>query len=407
MTSTLPPKPGSDAVSIHARRRIRYIQEFDGLRGLAAVFVVAVHLFMVIIPDTNQLPNEIPGTFVFMDLFFVLSGFLITSLLLKEQTDTERVGLMGFYRRRAFRLLPALYVMLIAHMIYAWTQGPPNYPADVERDTVLRAALYGLNFQMDTLLSPVARGLTQLWSLGVEEQFYVIWPLVVILILPARRKLATSVTILGVLIVAVMVYRFMLWDPEMATTTGWLRLYTHTDTRADSLLIGALASYLWVHGRLPSARVLQVAAWVAIPILAWFLIGVELQDSFSYKGGFTLMAIAWAAVILACVESDWTPRRLLRVKPLCLLGEVSYGIYLWHVPVQFAVREHGESWPVAWRIIVSLVVTAVFVALSWILVEKPFLRLKDRMDRRPRPTAADDGVGASSPAATEVADRAT
>lgn len=369
--------------SVAAGRKIKYIPEFDGLRGLAAIFVYAVHAIMIVIPDATELPKEISGTFVFMDLFFVLSGFLITALLIKEQVNTGRIGLGGFYFRRAARLLPALWVLLIAHGIYAWTQGPPNYPADVERQTLILAALYGLNFQMDTMLSPVARGLSQLWSLGVEEQFYVVWPIVVILLLPASRKLPTIATILTSLIVAVMVWRFWLWDDSLVATTGWLRLYTHTDTRADSLLVGAFTAYLWAHRKLPALRVIKFFAWAAIPLLAWFLFYVELSEPFPYKGGFTLMAIAWAFVIIACVETDWAFRPLLRTKLLVGLGQISYGLYLWHVPVQFAVHEHGGDLSATMRVLASLVITAIFVAASWYLVEKPCLRVKDRFDRRP------------------------
>lgn len=363
-------------------RRIGYVPELDGLRGLAAVFVVAVHLFMIVIPSGTRLPNEIPGTFVFMDLFFVLSGFLITALLMREQSSTGSIRVRGFYARRALRLLPALYVMLLCHFLYALWQGSPSYPADVERSTVTRASLYGLNFQMDSMLTPVARGLTQLWSLGVEEQFYLLWPLAFILLVPSTRSLRLIVPILGTAIVAVMVHRALLWDASMPQTTEWLRLYTHTDTRADSLLVGALLAHLWVRGVVPPRRAIEVAAWIAVPVLTWFLFGVELDDAFPYMGGFTLMAIAWAAVILACVDSTWSGRRILRVPVLLVLGEVSYGIYLWHVPIQFAVVDLGSSWPVAMRIGVSLVVTAIAVTLSWFLVERPFLRWKARLDRR-------------------------
>lgn len=380
---TAPPAaPGAASSGGAPTRRIGYVPEFDGLRGLAAVFVVAVHLYMVVIPKQGQLPNEIPGTFVFMDFFFVLSGFLITALLLRERTASGSIGLAGFYRRRALRLLPALYVMLAAHWIYASAMGPPEYPADVQRSTVLRAAFYGLNFQMDNLFSPVARGLTQLWSLGVEEQFYVVWPLVVIVLLPVRRRLRTNLILLGVAIAVVVVHRARLWDPSMTATTGWLRLYTHTDTRADSLLVGAVLAFLWTRGVVPPRRVNAILATLAVPGLVWFVFGVELGDSFPYLGGFTLMAVLWAFVVLACVESDWFLLPLLRVRWLRFLGVISYGIYLWHVPAQFAVREHWGDTSTLTRVVLSLVLTAVPVALSWNLVEKPFMRLKDRLDRR-------------------------
>ena len=360
-------------VDANAVLRIGYVPAFDGLRGVGAVLVVAVHLFMVVIPANRELPKTIPGTFVFMDMFFVLSGFLITALLLREQTDRGRISLFAFYRRRAMRLLPALYTLLAVHWLYASIVG---FDPHVEHVSLLLAAFYSLNWQMKTVFSPVADGLTQLWSLSMEEQFYLVWPLLVIAFFNMRRRLTVVVLSLVVAISVVAIRRAFLWEG-----VNWLRLYTHTDTRADSLLVGALLAFLWVHGKLPR-RGLVPAAWSSLVFLTLCVLFARLDRPFAYLGGFTLMAVAWAVVILAAMESDWAGNRLLRFGPIMLLGEVSYAIYLWHVPVQVAVARHGQTWSVVDRVVVSLVVTTIFVWLSWVLVEKPCLRWKDHIERR-------------------------
>jgi peptidoglycan/LPS O-acetylase OafA/YrhL len=363
------------AVGSEARRRIGYVPELDGLRGLAASFVFAYHMSIGILAS----PNEIRGTFVFMDMFFVLSGFLITALLLKEHVAAGRIRLLSFYRRRAMRLLPALYFLLVVHAVYAYFN---NYPWDVEKSTLFHAVVYGVNFQITNLFSPVSRGLTQLWSLGVEEQFYVLWPLIVIGLLALGRRLRFVVGVLVALIVAVVVYRYLLWDPSMAQTTRWYRLYTHTDTRADSLLVGALLGFLWVSGKVPRGRFVKIVAWAAVPVLVWFLVAVDLSSAFPYKGGLTLMAVAWAFVILACVDTNWGGSRFLQWKVLRRLGEVSYGIYIWHVPAQWAVLEHMGDSPVILQVLAAIALTAVVVLISWFCIERPFLQWKNRIDTR-------------------------
>jgi len=390
-------------VAPSSERRIGFIPEFDGIRGFGVLFVVVGHIFLILLPSNGAELKEITGTFMFMDLFFVLSGFLITALLLREQEGTGRVGLGAFYIRRAVRLLPALYLLLVAHWIYASTQGPPNYPSDVERNTIFHAAVYGLNFQMNDILSPVARGLTHLWSLGVEEQFYIVLPLVVIFLLPARRHLRTVTIVLTTAIVVVAVRRYYMWDDATTGTWGWLRLYTHTDTRADSLMIGALLAYGWVHGVTVPRKVLSAMTWGVMVFVTWVLLFVNQSDPFAYKGGFTLISLAWAVMILACVESDWALRPVLRLRPARAVGRVSYGLYLWHVPVLWAVKEHMDQQPVDAQIAVAMALTTVVVLASWFLVERPLLHWKNKMDKRDRSATALVQAPTELDAATETA----
>ena len=359
-------------------RKIGYEPGFDGIRATGAVFAVTAHASMIVLPDyeAKGLPELLPGTFVFMDAFFVLSGFLITALLLKEQLRSGRINVLAFYRRRALRLLPALWVLLIAHYIYALIV---NYDMQIEKETVWSVSTFTLNFQMDNILTArVATGLTQLWSLSLEEQFYLVWPVMVIVLLPLRRSLRTTVIVLVSAMVFIAVRRYFMW----ADGADWLRLYTHTDTRADSLLLGALLAHLWVRNKAPT-RHLPAMAWVGTAFIAWGVVNLNVSGDFSNKGGYNLLALSWAVILLAAIEGRWFMCRIITLRPLLALGRASYGLYLWHVPIQFGVAEHARHLHPAMRLALATFLTFVAVYLSWTFVEKPLINYKNRLERKP------------------------
>ncbi len=317
--------------------------------------------------------DYVEGGFLGVDLFFVLSGFLITALLLKEQSNHGAIRLASFYGRRALRLLPALYVLLVVHLIYAKVVGLPR---DNELMTIRWALVYATNWQAVFHFFTVAEGLGHLWSLAIEEQFYLVWPLVLILFLSLRRSASavTAVLVTGIALVALRRYVML------SAGTSTLLLFLRTDTRVDSLLVGCLLASLWVRRRTPT-RGLAPAAWVASAVIAICVAFSSSDSRFLYEGGFTAFAIAAATLILATVDSDWWGNRLLAVAPLRLLGRVSYGLYLWHLPIFFAVAREGQGWSSLTRIVVAVTLTALFTALSWQLVERPALRVKRRLER--------------------------
>lgn len=367
-----------DVTSAGPVKRLRYEPGLDGVRGIGAIFVMLVHLGMIVIPDGPSMATIVPGAYVFMDLFFVVSGFLITNLLISEQHRTGRTSFGGFYLRRALRLLPALWVMLLAHVLYSWAVGFDVVGgARVERESIGLAALYGLNFRLDTVLSPVANGLTHLWSLGIEEQFYALWPLIIAFVLPIRRRLGVNVALLGTAAAGIAVYRFA----RTAAGDDWMRLYTHTDTRADSLLIGALTAYVWAWGR-TSPRAVSVGGYLGAMAIAVYTWQGDQTWRVNSQIGFTLMAVASAFVVLAIVDTNWTVNRVLTFEPLRRLGVVSYGVYLWHVPVFVATAHLARSLPSGARVAISLAVTAVATALSWRCVEQPCMRIAGSLRRR-------------------------
>jgi peptidoglycan/LPS O-acetylase OafA/YrhL len=362
----------------------------DGLRGVAILLVLVHHVRWIFVPQRN--PSLLTGGFLGVDLFFVLSGFLITGLLLDEFRARRAISLPSFYRRRFMRLYPALVVLLVAHAIYAARAG---ISSDVERDHLVSVLFYYSNWR-ETLSIPEGTG--HLWSLAVEEQFYLAWPIVLLGLLwltNARRTYVGPILAAGVASIAL--YRAWRWHDGMV----FLFAYMRTDTRADALLVGALAAVLvgGVRGRSPSftqGRGFQWAAWVATGVLAWSVLFARWEKPLLYLGGFTVVAVACGVLALAVLpESSWPGARAMHWGPLRALGIVSYAAYLWHLPVFTATQRYLADVPVAGRAVIACAITAILTALSWFLVERPFLRWKSRLDHRaPRPvTVRPVGLG--------------
>jgi peptidoglycan/LPS O-acetylase OafA/YrhL len=353
-----------DASSARRGHRLGHVPELDGIRGIAILLVVAHHTHAVLAPSAGWFPT---GGFLGVDVFFVLSGFLITSLLIGEHARTRRLRLWRFYGRRALRLLPALFVLLGAYLVYAYVSGLPGGPA---RAGVLAIAFYYNNWRVAFTLKG-APGLGGLWSLAVEEQFYVVWPLVLFALLWIRRPAIIATTITAT-IIAVAVHRAQLWQ----TPGSWLALYIRTDTRADSLLVGALVAVLWNARKVPR-RGVATAGTIGAVIVVASVFHFNFTDSFLYHGGFTIVAVAVGVVIIASLESPWFARPVLRATVLRAAGRVSYGLYLWHIAIFFAVARYGTAWGAPLRILAAYPLVAAVTLLSWRYVERPALALKE------------------------------
>jgi peptidoglycan/LPS O-acetylase OafA/YrhL len=370
-----PPIEGETTGRELAVRTIGFVPAFDGLRGVAVLLIVVIHVTGSFIPDMRA--HFLPGGFLGVDIFFVLSGFLITSILLREFERTARIRLGRFYLGRVLRLLPALAVFLV---VQAWWATSIGVPGNREWPAVFQGLTYLSNWRVPFLEVPggilgLPPALGQLWSLAVEEQFYLVWPLIILGCLVVFRRRVVTLWITAGLIVLIALHRAVDFGPGSI----WLTLYARTDYRADTLLIGALAAQLWVGGWLPSKRVLRVAAWIGVGVVG---IGVAFaQDTGSalYLGGYTVVGVAVAAVLLAIVDTDWSGSRLLSVRPLCVIGMVSYGFYIWH-PLAFAIiGYYGTAWSTWAKVGMGLALASAMTTLSWYLVERPFLLLKDRL----------------------------
>jgi len=384
---TTPVRPGAATAPGPATvdlRQLGTVPALDGLRGLAVLLVMMVHL-QLLLPfeqtGIGAIDGFIRGGYLGVDLFFVLSGFLITALLLNEMGGTGWIRFGAFYIRRALRLLPALYVLLAAHVIYAQLN---DLPARDEYLTVRAAVLYMSNWQVVIDPTVVAHELTQLWSLAIEEQFYLWWPAILVSFLGPRRSARTVGLLLGGAILAVAVWRYWLLNEG---AVYWTELTVRTDTRVDALLIGALLASLWVRRATPE-RGVDGAAWAALIVLFGCVAVFRGPDDIGYEGGLTVFALAVGVVVLALVNGTWGGRWFFEIRPLRAVGRVSYGLYLWHYPIFYAVGIHGTDLSNRVRVATALALTTVATLGSWYLVERPALRLKSRFGAH---TAPDPG----------------
>jgi len=320
------------------RGEMGYLPGLDGIRALAVIGVLLFHADL----------GWIRGGFLGVDVFFVLSGFLITSLVLEELDRSGRLDFGRFYLGRARRLLPALLLMLIVvgTVVALWYRDAAYQFA---RDA-LASALYVNNWwYIATDLSyfeSIGRPplLTHLWSLAVEEQFYLIWPLIAFLVY--RRFSRTGVGIVAL----ALALASTAWMITMSVAQGFpdfadpSRAYFGADSHAMGLLIGAVLATFWRPGRLspivtPSARWLITGLGVAsLLTVIGFLVFVGEYTAWMYRGGFLALAVIVAVLIAAASHPGSPLGRRMGSQPWRYLGQRSYGLYLWHWPVFMLTR---------------------------------------------------------------------
>ena len=354
-----------------ATLRIRQLPALNGLRALAVAAVLCYH---------GGLPWA-AGGFLGVDAFFVVSGFLITGLLLAEWKETGTIALGAFWARRARRLLPALFLVLGAVAIYAVAWASPDSLRHIRGDGY--AALgYVANWRFifagqsyfDQFSAPSP--LRHIWSLAIEEQFYLVWPLIVVAVLRFRRgSLRTLAGVTLGMLVASVALMFVLYHPGHDPS----RVYYGTDTRAQSLLVGALLAMVLMRLREPrrqrSRVVLHGSALAAAGLLAWAWVATSERSSFLYRGGFLIEAVLVAIVVASACQRRRGPLGImLSWWPLQWIGLISYGLYLWHWPVFVVLspqRSHLDGYVL---FALRVAVTLLFATVSYYLVEQPIRR---------------------------------
>jgi peptidoglycan/LPS O-acetylase OafA/YrhL len=440
-----------------------YLPQLDGVRAVSIALVLLFHY-----PWKGSSPSQMPfrGGFLGVDIFFVISGFLITSLLLREATSRGRVSLRAFYARRALRLLPALGVLLL--VAAATTAGLVDAGIEPTWQGIAGIASYMANWVQIWRPGSVGGTFGLTWSLGIEEQFYICFPILVIVLLGRRARVRTLVTACVAVAVASALWRVHLASipPRPASfvdyyrritarpvpTTGgdfgarWDRWYFGTDARLDALLVGAAAAamvFAWrsrwtavqraVLGALPFATITGIAVivfeaqigrlWIprwgmavfellvvvtivalvegpaivpvrptgATAVVAAGLVGVGMavvltRDAWPAPWLPVIVAVALIQLALVCAVRCPTPHGwFLGQRPLAWLGRRSYAVYLFHTVVMYVLTPERVHLHGAWHFLAVIATVLIVAEVSWRLVERPAMRVKQRFQRADLP----------------------
>ena len=332
------------------------VAALDGVRALAIAPVVMLHAF-----------GWPQGGGFGVDVFFVLSGFLITGLLVSERESTGGIALRAFYVRRARRLLPALAIMLFVYTAVVAVVG------GLERTLIAVGvtAVYGMNvaISIDVNRQVIPFGLSHMWSLSAEEQFYLLWPLLLVLALRHSSRLALGLCV-GLLLLAAV---------QESRLTGARLVFSPEGRSTVALLGGCAAAFL---ARSPRLR--QAAVFLAPAALGPILVAMVLPHPYGWA--HVPLVIAIATLVIGMTASS-VLARAFSFRPLVGLGRISYSLYLWHVPVVAAVAINLTSTE---RGIAAVVLSLFAATASYLVIERRFLR--------PRVPAASARVAIASPA---------
>jgi peptidoglycan/LPS O-acetylase OafA/YrhL len=317
----------------------RYIPGLDGLRAIAVMLVIAYHC---------EPQGLVQGGFIGVDLFFVLSAFLITSILVDEKERTGAIRLGRFYWRRMLRLMPALLLFLTTYAVIA-PMIISEYPH--LRDAAI-AGLYISNFAFVAWQIPLF--IKHTWSLAAEEQFYLLWPVILIMLLRTKRPML----LLGVVWVGLTAMRLAGDD--------WVVNYYGLAHHGTGLVLGAILFFL-----------VRAGKFALRPVHALFAAALLAVTSLNAQLGAAALPISVAefasAVIIGTVVTNPAGLQLLAARPLVVLGKLSYGLFLWNYPIALVMRSYGGFWE---TFAITFALSLGLAALSYVTIESWTRRLR-------------------------------
>lgn len=354
--------------SKHRKTKMRYMPGLDGLRAIAVIGIIIYHL--------NR--QWLKGGFLGVDTFFVISGYLITSLLLKEYEETGIINLKQFWIRRIKRLLPAVLALLLvvglATLIFE-----PQQIVRVKHD-MLAALFYVSNWwyiakDVNYFEQFSFMPLKHLWSLAIEEQFYLFFPFVLVILLLTIKKYRNVTLIFWIVSLISLLAMVIISQPNV----GYSRVYFGTDTRLQTLLLGVILAFMWPPFKLkanPPAVLQRTIDGVGIAGLVMLIIlffTVSDNSSWIYNGGFYLISGMTLLIIASVVHPTTILAKVLSHPVLVYIGKRSYSLYLWHFAVISFVHIHYTDGQIpAYVYIIDIILTVLFAELSYRYVETPF-----------------------------------
>lgn len=350
------------------KKQTRYMPGLDGLRALALIGVMSYHWGF----------DFAPGGFLGVSIFFVLSGYLITDILASQWRNYGRIDLKDFWYRRFRRLLPAMFTMLL--IVVAWVTLFDHTRLSSLRGDVVGAVTYISNWQFifqdisyfDAFGPPSPLG--HMWSLAVEEQFYLLWPLIMLIglyLFPRRGQMFQFILVLAGISALAM---GLIYDPGSDPS----RVYFGTDTRAFGLLIGSALAIVWPSYKRtsttsPIVRIsLDVVGITALLYVIYMMHNTDRYDATLYQGGMVILSLTVAVVVAVLAHPASLLGKVMGIKPLRWIGVRSYGIYLWHYPVIILTSPNGS--PIensALHTALQIVASVILASLSWKYIEEP------------------------------------
>ncbi|HGH0776867.1 TPA: acyltransferase family protein [Staphylococcus pseudintermedius] len=346
----------------------RYMPGLDGVRAVAVIAIIIYHLN----------PQWLSGGFLGVDTFFVISGYLITSLLLTEYHNTGKIKLMSFWLRRVKRLIPAVLFLVMGVIVLSLIFMPTEIQK-VRADSIA-AIFYVSNWwyimqNVDYFEQFAVQPLKHLWSLAIEEQFYLVFPIVLLSLLSFIRRLKSIRIIFLILLVISMITMMVLYVPNENVA----RVYFGTDTRIQTLLMGVLLALVWPPFQLKAKvnrqmrTMIDTAGVVGLAILFICFKFVSETNSILYYGGFFLISTVTLLVIASSVHPSGYFAKFLGNKVFTFIGSRSYSLYLWHYPIIVLIHHQfvqGQIPPLVY--VVEILLMVLMAEFSYKFIEQPF-----------------------------------